>query len=143
MDVRDPGEKYVVKRSEFSRFLLVGGFAAAVNMASRYFLNMVMSFEWSVLFAYGFGMVTAFLLSKRYVFAASGRQAHDEFFRFVLVNVVAAVQVWLISVGLERFLFPAIQLIWHPKEIAHLIGVAMPTVTSYFGHRHFSFARPK
>ena len=65
----------------------------------------------------------------------------SELFRFAIVNVFALAQVWLVSVGLARLAFPAIGFAWHAEDIAHLIGVAIPAVTSYFGHRHFSFAK--
>ncbi|MDR3562448.1 MAG: GtrA family protein [Negativicutes bacterium] len=131
------------KHREFLLFLLVGGFSAAVNVGARYVLNLWMSFEWAVLVAYLAGMTTAYLLSRRYVFAASGRSTYDEFLRFGLVNVAAAAQVWLISVGLARLVFPAIAFTWRPEDVAHCIGVAAPVITSYFGHRHFSFAKSR
>ena len=122
---------------------MVGGFSALVNLTVRYLLNFIMSFETAVLLAYLAGMATAFIFSRRYVFASSGRKAHDEMVRFAIVNLFAVIQVWLISVGLARHGFPAIGLGWHAEDLAHLIGVAAPTVTSYFGHRHFSFARAR
>lgn len=129
------------RRSEFGRFLLVGGFSAAVNFASRIALSQVVSFEAAVLLAYLIGMTTAYVLSKRFVFGASGRTAHSEFMRFCIVNLFAAAQVWLISVALARYLFPAMGFTLYPEEVAHAIGVATPVLTSYFGHRHFSFAK--
>ena len=95
----------------------------------------------SVVLAYLAGMATAYLLSRAFVFARSGRTVADEAVRFTLVNVVALVQVWIVSVGLARIVFPALEFTWHAEDIAHLIGVAIPAVTSYFGHRHFSFSR--
>jgi putative flippase GtrA len=127
------------RHSEFLRFLVVGGVAAVVNFGSRILLSEVTSFGVAVAIAYPIGMTTAYLLSKRFVFAASGRKAHDEFVRFAIVNVVAAVQVWLISVGLADYLFPYAGFAWHPEEVAHAVGVVAPTLTSYLGHRHFSF----
>ena len=125
---------------EFGRFLVTGGIAAGANVLSRWLLNFVMPFEWAVVVAYLVGMTTAYVLSKLFVFSRSGRSVGDEFFRFALVNVVALVQVWLVSVGLARYLFPAIGFTWHAEDVAHLIGVVIPAVTSYLGHRHFSFA---
>lgn len=129
------------RRSEFLRFVLVGGFSAAVNFGSRIALSQMTSFEVAVLLAYLIGMTTAYFLSRRFVFAASGRKAHDEFIRFGIVNLFAAAQVWVISVGLALYLFPAVGFTWFPEEVAHAIGVAAPVLTSYFGHRHFSFAQ--
>lgn len=131
----------VGEMGEFSRFVLTGGIAAGVNVVARWGLSHVMSYEVAVAVAYLFGMTTAYLLARIFVFELSGRSAGSELFRFAIVNVFALAQVWLVSVGLARLAFPAIGFVWHAETIAHLIGVAVPAVTSYFGHRHFSFAK--
>ena len=125
---------------EFGRFLLTGGVAAGVNVAARWGLSHAVVYEAAVALAYLAGMTTAYLLSRAFVFARSGRSVTDEAVRFALVNVLALAQVWLVSVGLARLAFPAVGFDWHAEDIAHLIGVAIPAVTSYFGHRHFSFS---
>lgn len=126
---------------QFLKFLVTGGIAALVNLLSRYALNHVMSFEAAVVAAYLLGMATAYLLARRFVFDASGRSVASEVRRFVLVNLVALGFVWMISVGLARVVFPAIGMTWHADDIAHLIGVLAPAVTSYIGHRFYTFAR--
>ena len=125
---------------EFVRFLSTGGFAAAVNLCSRYQLNKVLSFEIAVALSYLFGMVTAYVLARVFVFQASGRSVVAEFKRFAIINVFSLVLVWSISVALARHLFPAIGFRWHADDIAHFIGVAAPAVVSYFGHRAYTFA---
>lgn len=125
---------------EFGRFLVTGGIAAGANVVSRWLFDFVMPFEVAVVVAYLVGMTTAYVLAKLFVFEASGRSARDEFLRFAIVNVVALVQVWLVSVGLARYLFPAVGFTWYADDIAHMIGVVIPAITSYLGHRHFSFA---
>lgn len=127
--------------SEFGRFLLTGGVAAGVNVVARWLLSHVMVYEAAVAVAYLAGMATAYVLARAFVFDRSGRSVADEAVRFALVNVVALVQVWIVSVGLARLAFPAVGFEWHAEDVAHLIGVAIPAVTSYFGHRHFSFAQ--
>ncbi len=126
---------------QFLKFLITGGIAALVNLLSRYALNQIMSFESAVIVAYLLGMVTAYVLARRFVFDASGRSVSSEMRRFLLVNLVALGFVWVISVGLARVLFPAIGMTWHADDIAHLIGVMAPAVTSYIGHRFYTFAR--
>lgn len=126
---------------QFLKFLVTGGIAALVNLLSRYALNFVMSFEAAVVVAYLLGMTTAYLLARRFVFDASGRSVASEVRRFVLVNIVALGFVWVISVGLARVVFPAIGMTWHANDIAHLIGVLAPAVTSFIGHRFYTFAR--
>jgi putative flippase GtrA len=85
-------------------------------------------------------MTTAYLLNRHFVFAASGRGVASEYTRFALVNLAAVAQVWIVSVGLARLVFPAIGFTWHAETVAHVIGVAIPVFTSYLGHKHFSFA---
>jgi putative flippase GtrA len=130
-----------IERARFIRFMVTGGVAAVVNLVSRYLLNFLISFGSAVAVAYLFGMVTAYALGRLFVFERSGRTVADEFWRFTVVNLFAAAQVWVISVGLGEYVFPASGFGWHPLDVAHLIGVAVPVFTSYFGHRHFSFAR--
>ena len=128
-------------RSEFMRFLAVGGFAAGVNFVSRIFLNEYMSFRWAVFIAYLVGMLTAYLFSRWFVFEPSGKHPGNELFYFTLVNLAAVAQVWLISVGLAEYLFPAIGFTFFYHEVAHLIGLTIPAITSYYGHKYFSFGK--
>lgn len=125
--------------SQFLRFLLTGGFAALVNIGSRYVLNFVMPFEVAVIIAYLIAMVVAYVLARQFVFEKSETGTASESMRFALVNMAAIVIVWVTSVGLARFVFPAIGFTWYADDIAHAIGVALPAITSYFGHKYFTF----
>lgn len=126
---------------EFAAFVIAGGVAAGVNWLSNVLLLFIMPLEVSVMVAYLVGMTTAYILNRLFVFELSGRSVHEEYVRFVIVNVIALVQVWLVTVGLARFIMPAIGWTFHPAEVAHAIGVASPIVTSYLGHRYFTFSR--
>jgi putative flippase GtrA len=125
----------------FLRFLLTGGLAALVNLGARYVLDMAMAFEWAVGLAYLAGMATAYTLSRRYVFPGSGRPLREEALRFGMVNAGALLLVMGVSSALSRGVFPALGFTWHADDIAHLAGVCLPAVTSYLGHRHFTFSR--
>lgn len=126
---------------EFVAFVITGGFAAGVNWISGMILHQFMALEIAVVIAYIIGMITAYTLSRIFVFEKSGRSVWDEFIRFTLVNMVALVQVWLVTMALVRFVFPAIDWTWFAPEIAHGIGVASPVITSYLGHRFFTFSQ--
>lgn len=125
----------------FLTFVVAGGLAALVNVVSRVLLSHVVSYEVSIALAYLVGMTTAFLLTKLFVFEQSGRAVSSEYVRFALVNVVALAQVWTVSMVLARLAFPFIGFTWHADTIAHAIGVVSPVVTSYYGHKRFSFGR--
>ena len=123
----------------FMRFLLTGGFAALVNLGSRYLLNQYMSFEAAVAMAYLFGVVTAYLLARLFVFEKSGHKIATEFRRFAVVNIISLAVVWSVSVGLAVYLFPYLGFHWHAEAVAHFIGVASPTLIAYFAHKHYTF----
>ena len=128
---------------EFLRFLLTGGIAAVINLGSRYLLSSVVSFESAVVLAYLIGMTTAYVLARRFVFQRSGRSPAQEFKRFAIVNAFSLILVWSISVVLARRLFPALGMVRHAEDVAHFVGVMAPAVASYFGHRAYTFARPR
>lgn len=128
-------------KTEFAQFLVVGGVAALVNFIARIVINHFVSFAVAVVLAYIVGMLTAFILSKLYVFEESGRHHLHELRDFTIVNLFAAAQVWGISVGLAEYVFPAIGYQFYAPELAHLIGLSVPAITSYFGHKHFSFRK--
>lgn len=129
-------------RSPFLRFLASGGIAAGVNVLARILFSQVMAYEIAVVLAYLVGMLTAYVLMRLFVFEASGRGAGSELWRFAVVNAVALVQVWLVSVGLARWLFPAVGYSFHADTVAHVIGVLSPVLTSYLGHKRYSFGKP-
>lgn len=121
------------------RFLALGGVAAGVNLVARWALQPLIGFELAVAAAYVCGMIVAYNLFRVFVFGASGRGVASEAWRFTLVNVVSLVLVWLISVGLARHAFPAIRFTWRADDIAHFIGVLSPALTSWIGHKRFTF----
>ena len=129
----------IADRQRFLRFALVGAAAAAVNIASRVAISQFVRFEVAVILAFPIALTFAFVLARMLVFKVSDRSVSDEYVRFLLVNLVALVQVWLVSVGLTNWLFPAIGFTWHAELVAHTIAVCSPIFTSYHAHRVFTF----
>jgi len=127
------------KSKQFISFLFAGGFAAVVNFGSRFFYNEFVSFSNAVILAYITGMITAFVLTKFFVFEKSIHSTKKEFFYFTLVNVVAFIQTDIISVGFAKYLFPMMGFEFYPEAVAHAMGVIFPVSTSFFGHKYFSF----
>ncbi|MFM0395402.1 GtrA family protein [Paraburkholderia phytofirmans] len=123
----------------FLLFLLTGGFAAAVNWGSRILYNKWMPYSSAIVVAYITGMITAFILAKLFVFTKSTQSTGRSVFFFTLVNLVAVVQTWAVSVGLAYYVFPRLGMTWHARDLAHAVGVAVPVFTSYVGHKKWSF----
>jgi len=127
------------KSKQFISFLFAGGFAAVVNFGSRFFYSEFVSFGNAVILAYITGMITAFILTKFFVFEKSIHSVKKEFYYFTMVNLVALLQTYIISVGFAEYLFPMMGFKFYPKAVANAIGVVFPVFTSFFGHKHFSF----
>jgi putative flippase GtrA len=127
----------------FARFMAMGGIAAGTNVGARWLLSFAMAYEAAVALSYLAGMTMAFALMRSFVFARSDRPILSQFSRFATVNVVSFTQVWLVSVGLVRIVFPIVGFAWHNETVGHVAGVVSPVMTSYLLHRQFSFAQPR
>lgn len=124
---------------EFARFIAIGGVAALANLVSRYFLDFVMPFEVAVVLAYGIGMLVGFFLFRSTLFR-DRTISRALILRFVWVNIFGATLAWAVSSVMARQLLPAIGWTFHPFEVAHFCGVAAPAITSYFLHKHYTYA---
>lgn len=124
---------------EFLRFLGVGGIAALANLVARYLLDFVMPFEAAVVLAYMVGMVVGFFLFQKMLFGGGGVEA-KRVMRFIWVNIFGATLAWAVSSIMARLVLPAIGWEWHMFEVAHLFGVGAPAISSYFLHKHYTFA---
>lgn len=131
--------KPVSERRRFITFVVTGGMSAVFNLGTRALCSTVMPYELAIAVGYLVGMTVAFLLARRFVFEAASGSTHGQYGRFAIVNVVSFLITLGVSVGLARGLFPRIGMHWHAEDVAHFIGVASPTVLSYYAHKHFSF----
>ena len=126
-------------RRQFFRFLVAGGLAAAANFGSRILFSEFMAYAAAIILAYCVGMLTAFSLNRLFVFKEASNRIHQQALWFVLINVAAALQTLLISLLFARTIFPSANMNFYPQAVAHAIGVVIPVVTSYLGHKHFTF----
>ena len=101
--------------------------------------SQLLRFELAVLLAYCVGMLTAYVLARKFVFLQSRTSVRRSFAAFALVNLFAVLQTWLASVGLRNWLLPLLGIVMLSDLIAHSVGVLVPVVSSYFGHKHISF----
>ena len=125
--------------AQLVKFILAGGTAAAVNFGSRILLSLWLPYEAAIVVAYLIGMLTAFVLNRAFVFAQVENTLRSQVSWFIAINLAAVLQTLLISLLLARVLFPAIGMEFHPETLAHAVGVAVPVITSYLGHRRFTF----
>ncbi|SBV49246.1 hypothetical protein XBLMG947_0017 [Xanthomonas bromi] len=97
----------------------------------------------AIILAYCLGMITAFILNKALVFQKAQNDLGHQMTWFFIINLAAVLQTIIISLLLSRWLLPGLHINFHNESVAHAIGVAVPVVTSYLGHKHFSFSSSK
>lgn len=124
---------------QFTLFLVTGGVAATINFLSRIFYNKFTNFSLAIILAYITGMITAFILAKLFVFTETKQSLQHSILFFCLVNGLAILQTWFISILFAYYIFPILKMNLYPNEIAHAIGIIVPVFSSYLGHKHFSF----
>jgi putative flippase GtrA len=130
------------ERLRFARFVVAAGASVPVNIGARIWLSRWgVPYEVAVLLSHAVGMVTAYALTRLFVFGTTGRGVPNELARFAVVNVVSAAVTWVVSVGLVRYAFPVLNMGFHPELVGHVIGLASSSVAAFLGHRQFTFRR--
>lgn len=124
---------------QFLLFLLVGGTAAAAQWLSRFGFEAVLPYGGAIMAAYGVGVVIAFELNRRFVFPQAGDARRAQFTRFLLVNALSFVVVWLISLLLGDLLLPKVMPRDWAEAVGHGIGVLSPALLSYALHKRYTF----
>ena len=126
-------------RAQFMRYLLAGGLAASANYGSRFVFNVWMPFEIAVILAYMVGMFIGFILMRRFAFGEGNLPVGTQALWYVVVNIFAVAQTVVISSVLLRVALPSLGVYAYNEAVAHAVGVAMPIVSSYFGHKLLTF----
>jgi putative flippase GtrA len=127
---------------EFVRFLISGGAATLGNLATVWVARHFLSFEWSLVAGVVSASTLSFLMSKVFAFRSrTWANARGEAARFVLVYGAGLVLYWLVSVNLRPVLVAAHFQQQLADMAAVLGGAAVMTITSYFGHRLFTYRR--
>ena len=124
---------------EFLRFLFAGGIAAIVNFLSRIIFNIWFDFSVSVCLAYIAGMITAFFLKKQFVFAKGRQPIFHSIGFFILVNLIAFLQTLAATMAFLHYVLPYFGIVKMTHEISHAVGILATVMTSYIGHKKFSF----
>jgi putative flippase GtrA len=98
-----------------------------------------MPYELAIVFAFITGMALAFSLMRFLVFNSREKSIQQQLPAFILINLLALVQTVVVSVVFARWILPAIGVIQKAQAIGHGIGVLVPVVTSYIGHKRLTF----
>ena len=127
--------------ARFLRFLVSGALAALVNFGSRIVFSLWLPYPTAIVLAWLAGLTSGFLLMRTLAFSDATNQTWSQVVWFIGINLLALLQTLVISLVTARWILPAAGVSTHAETIAHAIGVLVPVVTSYFGHKHLSFRR--
>src|SRR5450830_1064790 len=98
----------LTRHKEFARYIFSGGSATVMNLAAVWFFRKFSSYEIAVSVGALVGTITTYVLTKIFVFNCNDTVIdHKEIFRFLLVHAVVCLQIWLVSVSIQRWLLPA------------------------------------
>jgi putative flippase GtrA len=132
--------RYVDLR-EFCRFFLTGVTATVGNMMAVALARFALPYRFALIAGLCTGFVISFVMGKLFAFRSTGiRRAGAELFRFTLVYLFGAIAYWAVGMIIGLRLAPLVL----PPRLAELVGVlsgaSVMLVTSYLGHRWFTYA---
>ena len=126
-------------KNQLLRFLIYGGLAACANFGSRFIFSIWLPFGYAVVLSFFVGLSVGFLLMRGYVFTANKDHIFEQGIKYLAVNLVALALTLGVSLFCATYFLPLIGAKDHAEAIGHGIGVIAPMITSYFGHRWFTF----
>lgn len=129
-----------VDKREFARFVLTGVTATAGNIAVVYLAGLFVSFEIALLAGIVAAVVLSFTLSKLFAFGSrSWEGAGGEAARFLIVYTVSCAVYWGVAVVCTRIVLVRGMAPQAAEIGGILIGAGTMMLTSYFGHRFFTY----
>lgn len=131
---------HLVDAGEFFRFVATGLTAAAGNLAVVWILRRVVVYETALLCGIATGFSISFLLTRLFAFRSGKRQAlGGTLARFIAVYGFGVAVNMSIAVVLGRFVLPPVLGTVHAEMAGAFCGSGSMMVTSYFGHRFFTY----
>ena len=131
--------KKKAEKRQFILFIITGGSSAIINILSRVILSNFFRFEIAILISYGIGMITAFVLAKRYVFFNSNKSIKKSFPAFALVNLISVLQTFFVSIFIKNWLIIFFDNLSFIELFSHSCGLGILVFTSFYGHKYITF----
>lgn len=126
-------------RLAFIVFVFIGGVSSFVNLVARIFIDQYTSYQLAIILAFPIALSTAFVLNRAFVFKQRAGGTAGQFSKFLIVNLAALVQVFLVTQLCAFWLLPIVGWRWETETVAHAIGLASPLLTSYWAHKFWTF----
>jgi putative flippase GtrA len=125
---------------EFARFVVSGVSATIGNMAAVWLTRRFLSFEIALLAGIGTAVAISFALSKFFAFRSrSWNRAVGEAGRFLIVYATGCAVYWMVAVSIRMFLLAHGVAVEAAEPGGILVGAGTMMLTSYSGHRFFTY----
>lgn len=115
---------------QFIFFLLVGITSAGINWFSRWAINHWLDFSIAVILAYGFGMASAYILNRLFVFQHVSRPMLAQIRDFMIINLAMFPVVFLGAILFNKLLL-IINITFYNEDIAHAFALSLPVVFTF------------
>lgn len=124
---------------QFFKFVATSATSAGFNFSFRILFNYWLTYSQSIFAAYIISTTIAFILAKRFVFNNSTESTKKSAIKFIIVNIWGMFQTWAISLAMVNYILPTIGITHHTHEIGHFLGLSSLAISSFMGHKYFSF----
>ncbi|OGT37184.1 MAG: hypothetical protein A3F11_05930 [Gammaproteobacteria bacterium RIFCSPHIGHO2_12_FULL_37_14] len=128
-----------MRNNQFYKFLMACSIAAGLNFLSRILLGLFMSYKTSIIVAYLIGIITAYILCHYFVFQPKKNNKKAQIAYFITVNIFSIMLTVTASTYLANHGLWFIHREFTRLELAHFIGICVPMISGYFGHKYLSF----
>jgi putative flippase GtrA len=125
---------------EFARFVLSGVTATIGNMVAVWLARRFLSFEIALLAGIATAIAISFALSKFFAFRSrSWNRTVGEAARFLIVYATGCAMYWMVAVIIGMFLLAHGVAVEAAEPGGILVGAGTMMLTSYCGHRFFTY----
>jgi len=125
--------------AQFLRFVMVGGVAATGHWLARIAIDRHVSYLAALVLAYPVGIALGYLLNVTFVFSSNPDRRLKEISTYALLTIAMFPIVIAVSWGISELVFTPLGMTYHPREIAHAIGVLSPVAISFLLHKFLTF----
>lgn len=131
-----------VDGGEFARFIVTGVVATGGNVGAMWLARHFVDYSLALLAGIGAGMTLSFLLTKLFAFRSrSWSAARGEMARFFVVYGFGVTLYWGVSMLAGQAILPHLLPRQQAELLGVLIGAGVMTLTSYFGHRFYTYGK--
>src|SRR6516162_2551168 len=125
---------------EFARFVLSGVTATVGNMLTVWLTRRFLSFDIALLAGIAMAIAISFALSKFFAFRSrSWNRTVGEAVRFLIVYATGCTMYWMVAVVVRMLLLAHGVAVEAAEPGGILVGAGTMMLTSYCGHRVFTY----